>query len=63
MAARQCFLDERATHERQEATRQEAAHAAKHLLDKQAALKCQEAMRCQCILNEEAASCQHAAHA
>jgi hypothetical protein len=59
-AACQCLLDERATHECQEAARQEAACAAQCL---QAALKCQEAMHHQRILNKEAASCQRAAHA
>jgi hypothetical protein len=58
-AARQHLLDERG----QEATRQEAACTAQRLLDEQAALECQEAVRHQCILNEEAASRQHAAHA
>ncbi len=57
MAACQCLLDKRATHERQEAARQEAACAAQRLLDEQAALKCQEAVRCQRILNKEATSC------
>ncbi len=43
MAACQCFLDERATHERQEATHQEAARAAQRLLYEHAAHECQEA--------------------
>ncbi len=50
-AARQCLLDERAAHERQEAARQEAACAAQRLLYERAAHECQEA------------ACQEAAHA
>ncbi len=61
-AAHQCLLDKRATHKCQEAARQEAARAAQRLLDEQAALKRQEAMCCQCILNKEATSCKRAAH-
>jgi hypothetical protein len=59
----QCLLYERAAHKCQEAARQEAARAAQSLLDLRAALECQEAMRHQHILNEEATSCQRAAHA
>ncbi len=62
-AAHQRLLEKRAAHERQKAACQEAARATQRLLGKQAALECQEAMHHQRILNKEAASCQHAAHA
>ncbi len=62
-AARQHRLDKCATHECQEAARQEAARAAQCLLDKRAALECQEAVRRQRILIEDAASRQCAAQA
>jgi hypothetical protein len=54
-AARQCLLDERATHKRQEAARQEAACTTQCLLDERAANERLEANRCQLLLDKVAA--------